>query len=178
MPGPSFELREAGPGDRSLLEHALRDCLYWQPGVVQPAFERLADDDDFQSWLADWGRPGDTAVIGEALGQPAGAGLYRLFRPRERIAGFFDSRVPVLMLSVRSDCRGVGHGERILDDLVTRALDSGAPGLSASVSAVNPALQWFERRGFIQVAESRGAWTLMLDAPVARVKRRSQQPRP
>lgn len=177
MPGPSFELRDAQKGDQPLLEYALRDCLYWQPGIVQPALSQLADGDEFRSWLADWGRPGDAAVIGEVVGEAAGAGLYRLFRPRERIDGFFDARVPVLMLSVRSDRRGVGHGQQILDGLVTRALESGAPGLSASVSADNPALQWLERRGFIQVAESRGAWTMMLDAPVARVKRRSQQPR-
>lgn len=177
MPGPSFELRDARPGDLPLLEHALRDCLHWEPGIAQPPLDGLAHSDEFQRWLADWGRPGDAAMIGEVSGAPAGAGLYRLFRPRDRVDGFFDARVPVLAMSVRCDCRGVGHGQRILDGLVLRALESGAPGLSTSVSAANPALQWLERRGFIQVAESRGTWTMMLDAAIARVKRRSQQPR-
>jgi GNAT superfamily N-acetyltransferase len=177
VPGPSFELRDARPSDLPGLEHALRDHLYWEPGTPQPPLERLAQEEDFQRWLADWGRPGDSAVVGEVAGALAGAGFYRLFRPRERIDGFFDARVPVLVLSVRSDCRGLGHGQRILDGLIDRALESGAPGLSTSVSAANPALQWLERRGFIQVAEVRGAWTMMLDAPLARVKRRSQLPR-
>jgi ribosomal protein S18 acetylase RimI-like enzyme len=177
VPGPSIELRDAIASDAPFLARMLRDCLYWRAGDDAPSLEQLQADEDFQRHWQEWGRPGDTALIATAAGDSVGAGWYRLWRPRDRMAGFFDARVPVLSLAVRTEFRGSGYGQRLLDALIDRALDSGVPGLSVSVSGDNPALQWFERRDFMQVAQVRDAWTMMLDAPLARVKRRSHSGR-
>lgn len=162
-------IRDATASDLPFIEGMLFECLHWEE---PPARARPGADPEIARLLADWGRPGDVALIAERGGVPLGAAWYRSWSNAERGRGFFNARVPELTQAVVRESRGLGIGRALLEALVDRALASQAPGLSLSVDPRSPALQLYERSGFLKVEEVGGAWTMVLDAPLARLARR------
>ena len=127
-------MREAGfpPERRPPLDEALR-----APHVAQ--------------WLDAWGRPGDLAVVAVADdGSPLGAALCRRFGPWNY--GFVDEATPVVAIAVVEHRRNRGIGTSLLGALADAARAAGAPALSLSVGATNPALRLYQRTGYLRVA--------------------------
>jgi GNAT superfamily N-acetyltransferase len=92
---------------------------------VDPAKERLPAEfvlahPQLTIFHAGWGRPGDTCLVAEVDGQPAGVVWYRLFTEAEHGQGFVDEATPELAISVADGQRGNGIGTTLMntnDDL-------------------------------------------------------------
>jgi ribosomal protein S18 acetylase RimI-like enzyme len=165
-------IRDATERDLPFIESMLFQCLHWEEALEPPARAQLRTSPEIERLLAGWGRAGDVALVAERSGSPLGAAWYRFWSNAERGRGFFNARVPELTQAVLPAHRRQGVGRALLAALVDRVLASEAPGLSLSVDPRNPALELYERTGFLKVEEVGGAWTMVLDAPLARLVRR------
>lgn len=155
-------LRPATARDLPWLRAMLLEAAFWRPGPRPPPDRALARP-DLARWVEGWGRPGDTGVVAELDGEPAGAAWYRLWTSEHHAYGFVDSETPELAIGVRADARGRGVGTALLTGLAARARSQGHPRLSLSVERENPALRLYRRLGFRRVDTAGGALTLVLE---------------
>lgn len=104
-------------------------------------------------YVADWGRPGDLALLAHAPdGAFAGAVWLRLHTLAERaIAEFVDEYTPELGLAVLPGGRGQGVGSRLLERAIACA-QGRYRAIVLSVRDDNPARRLYERFGFVAVA--------------------------
>lgn len=172
MSAQQLVIRDATRHDLPFIERMVLECTHWEGGLGEPPSAELRVSPELAERIAGWGRRGDSALIAEQDGVSIGAAWYRFWGNAERGQGFFNARVPVLMQAVVPAHRRRGVGRRLLDGLIDLALASQLPALSLSVDPRNPALQLYVRSGFMKVDEARGAWTMVLDAPLARLTRR------
>jgi len=132
----------------------LRHAYYWRwtdPELADLPLARYAEG---------WGRPGDFALVAIEGFQPVGAAWYRLFTAQEHGFGFVDDVTPELTIAVVPSRRGHGYGSELLAALLEHAREEGFAGMSLSVEPDNPALELYERRGFVRVGERGGAWVM------------------
>src|SRR4051794_2176828 len=113
-----FSIREAGAGDSLALTEALVEAANWNPDRARPRVAVLADPVR-RRYISGWQRPGDAGFIAtDELGEPIGAGWYRLFSADRPGLGFVGNRVPELILGVRPVWRAQGVGRTLLRSLV------------------------------------------------------------
>ena len=113
---------------------------------------------------AEWGRPGDTAVVAvDDQGQPIGAAWYRLFSPNESGYGFVNSSIPELSMAVVDEHRGRGIGRALLKALIGAAASEGFTALSLSVEQDNRAIALYESVGFNRFRLADNAWIMQVD---------------
>jgi ribosomal protein S18 acetylase RimI-like enzyme len=143
----------------------LREMLAWAAGWRHAELdERLLLEPANALYVEEWGRPGDTGAIAESDdAEPVGAAWYRYFGENQHGYGFISPEIPELSVGVAPEHRGRGVGTALLEALVERAQQEGAPALSLSVEEDNPALRLYERLGFRRVARSGDALTLRRD---------------
>jgi ribosomal protein S18 acetylase RimI-like enzyme len=156
------QLRAGDAGDLPFLEGMLYEAFLWDAAAERPALATLREDPEFAKQLADWGRPGDRAVIAEEGGSPVGAAWFRLWTPEHHSYGFVDVRTPELGIAVSGERRSRGLGGLLLAALVDVARADGFPALSLSVAPANRARRLYESSGFQKVAESGTSFTLRL----------------
>lgn len=148
-PPPGVSLRAASVDDLPFLGLMMREAGF-PPGRRPPLDEALRAPHVAQ-WLDGWMRTGDLGVIALASdGAPLGAAWCRRFDAWNY--GYVDDVTPVLAIAVDEPHRNRGLGAALLSGLAAAARAAGAPALSLSVSATNPALRLYERVGFQRVA--------------------------
>jgi GNAT superfamily N-acetyltransferase len=139
----------------------LYEAIHVEPGESKPPREGL-EAGFLAHYLADWGRPGDRALIAVADGRPVGAGWYRLMPAADPGYGYVAEDIPELSLAVLPGFRGAGVGTALLNGLVEQARQNGYRGISLSVDPRNAALRLYERSGFQYVkADDGGSWTML-----------------
>jgi ribosomal protein S18 acetylase RimI-like enzyme len=143
----------------------LREMLAWAAGWRHAELnEGLLLNPTIALYLEEWGRPGDAGAIAESENaKPLGAAWYRQFAKNQHGYGFISPEIPELSVGVAPEHRGRGIGTALLEALVERAQQEGAPALSLSVEEDNPALRLYERLGFRRVARTGNALTLRRD---------------
>lgn len=134
---------------RSLLAHA-----------YSPHANALATDVRVSSYIDNWGRAGDGALVAMDDGHSVGAGWYRLFTEAAHGYGFVDEQTPELTVVVVPSRQGEGIGEKLLAALVARAVEEGHPGLSASVEKGRPEQAILLGQGFRGLAEHGATLTM------------------
>jgi GNAT superfamily N-acetyltransferase len=134
----------------------LHHAYYWRegPGAAEPVAR----------YVANWGRPGDAAVIAIEDYRRVGAAWYRLFAADDRGFGFVDADTPEVSIAVVPSMRGRGVGSRLLEALLKRARAEGFHALSLSVERDNPSRKLYERHGFRPVREEGD--TVVMRAPL------------
>lgn len=158
-------LRTVTQGDHDFLWTMLHASIYVPPGA--PAVPRsILRDPAVARYLAEWGRPGDHALVATCEERPVGAAWYRLFPADEPGYGFVAEDVPELSIALAASARGQGIGTALLQALIAHARTEGYRALSLSVQAQNWATHLYERLGFTETSREGCACIMML--PLAR----------
>ncbi len=141
---PVVIVRGGGPQDVRFMRDMLRHAY---------ASASLVDDLPVSRYVDRWGRRGDTAVIGLEDATRVGAAWFRLYSDREAGYGFVDDQTPELTVAVVPSRRHHGYGSALLTELLKRARAAGHHAISLSVEPGNPAIQLYERHGFVGIGE-------------------------
>jgi len=158
------QIREATPHDLPFLEAMLYEAFFWDAGAERPTLLEMRTRPEFAQLLADWGRPGDVALLVHAAGAAAGAAWFRSWTPALHSYGFVDAQTPELGVAVARAFRGRGLGRALLRALIGSALEHGYQRLSLSVAPANPARALYESEGFRKVGEVGTSWTMLREA--------------
>jgi ribosomal protein S18 acetylase RimI-like enzyme len=104
---------------------------------------------DLLRYVKDWGRSGDIGFV--AMDNiPIGAAWLRLFSSEDRGFGYIDEGIPELAIAVLPEYRGKGIGTKLLTQIIEGAKDL-YPIISLSVRDNNPAIDLYQRLGFVNV---------------------------
>lgn len=157
------QIRPANASDLGFLEDMLYEAATWR----DPHDDRdtVMGNPHVASYLSDWGRPGDTALVAtDELGSRVGAAWFRFFSAEEPGYGFLDETIPGIAIAVEQSFRGRGVGIALMAALISAARDQTIHALSLSVETDNaPAVRLYEHYGFRRVSEREGALTMRLD---------------
>lgn len=153
-------LRQAQPDDEPFLWDMLALAVYTGPGQEVWSVEAVQRDAELRRYVERWGRDEDFGVIAVAGGVSVGAAWARLFSSNEPGYGYVDDATPELTIAVLPGFRGKGVGSRLLQGLLDAA-EASYPAISLSVAKTNPARRLYRRFGFIVVAETATAVTMV-----------------
>ena len=150
--------------DPGFLARMLYEAVYWDPDMARKPFDTFLDDPVLARYVADWGRPGDDALIARSLDErPAGAAWLRRFDPGQPGYAYVDASTPELSIAVDREHRGRGAGSLLLAGLLGRARGRDVQRVSLSVANENPARSMYERFGFTKIGETATTWTMLID---------------
>ncbi|MDZ5713323.1 GNAT family N-acetyltransferase [Jeotgalibacillus haloalkalitolerans] len=129
----------------------------------KPSKEVLLSSDEMRKYHEDWGRPGDEVLVAEENGELTGAIWYRQFTKEHPGYGFAGSDVPEIGMAVRADKRGKGVGRKLLEEVVSHAMNQGYDSLSLSVDPYNhQAVKLYKDFGFEKVGTSGTSITMQV----------------
>lgn len=159
---PLARLRHAASSDLPFLSQMLFEAFFWRPTQPRPDFSEFAHTNpEYQKLLADWGRPGDTALIAEIYNRPVGAAWYRYWSDAVHSYGYVNAETPELGIGVKRRWRRQGIGRALLRALLSEAARQGVRQISLSVEPDNPARRLYESEGFDLISQAGGAWTMV-----------------
>jgi [ribosomal protein S18]-alanine N-acetyltransferase len=157
-------IRRCRSDDAQFLREMLFEATYWRPGKARPPLEEGLAHPELAKVFADWGRPGDLAMVAtDGLGARIGAAWMRVWSSDDHTAGFVDSLTPELGIGVRREFRRHGVGTALLLALLGRAREDGMPRVSLSVEIENVARLLYERFGFKLHSVNQGVATLVVE---------------
>ena len=157
-------IRPTGLDDIPFLEQMLLEAFFWRPDQPRPDIQAFTNSSlEFQKLLRDWGRPGDSAVIAEANGQPVGAAWFRFWTDQEHSYGYVNPKTPEIGIAVHPDWRSQGLGRAILKALLEAAQRQGVEQISLSVEPEKYARKLYESEGFVKVDQVDGSWTMLFN---------------
>ena len=134
-----------------------------QPGAT---VESIRADPDLGRYLDDWGRRGDLGLIATDHERPVAAAWLRLFAAHEtQLVTYVTAEVPELAIAVEPDRTGQGVGSFLLRRLMGEADAAGIPAVVLSARANNPAIQLYQRFGFVEtdrIVNRIGTWSVKL----------------
>jgi len=145
-----LRIRELEPADADFLGAMLYAAVYWDPANERLPPEFVLAHPKLTIFHTGWGRPGDTGLVAEVDGEPAGVVWYRLFTEAEHGEGFVDEATPELAISVADGHRGKGIGGSLMAAIAERARTDGLKRLSLSVDDDNPAKRLYARLGYAE----------------------------
>ena len=157
-----LRIRELEPADADFLGAMLYEAIYWDPAKERLPAEFVLAHAAVTIFHAGWGRPGDTGLVAEVDGEPAGVVWYRLFTEAEHGGGFVDEATPELAISVADGQRGKGIGGDLMAAIAERARADGLERLSLSVDDDNPAKRLYARLGYAEHEPGDGLGRMIL----------------
>lgn len=158
-----MQIRSGNLRDLPFIKKMLFEAFFWDPTNPRPVMDDFFRSLEIGKLLANWGCPGDRAVIAEIDQNPVGAAWFRLWTESDHSYGFVHPDMPELGMSVMEEYRSRGIGRRMLRKIIKIARDDGYPGLSLSVDPANFARKLYESEGFVKVGESGTSWTYKLE---------------
>ena len=145
----NLTFRVAAASDEDVLREMLYLAVFVAPGTPPPPPSIIAQP-EVARYVRGWGRPGDDGVIAALpTGEPIGAAWLRLWSVDDHGYGFVGAQTPELSMAVRSEFRGQGIGTLLLQRILDRG-DRIHESVSLSVSLQNPAVQLYEKFGFVK----------------------------
>jgi ribosomal protein S18 acetylase RimI-like enzyme len=109
---------------------------------------------DLFKYVKDWGRNGDLGfvAIDSNLSNESyiGAAWLRLFSTENRGFGYINDDIPELAIAVLPEYQGQGIGTKLLGQIIDVA-GSLYPAISLSVRDNNPAIDLYQRLGFVKI---------------------------
>jgi len=135
-----------------MLYHAL-----FVPEGSPPFPKGIVNEPDIAKYVLGWGQPGDMgfAATDKTSPLPVGVVWIRLFDSHNPGYGYVGEGIPELSIAILPGYRNRGFGTQLLNHMLVKAAEQ-YPGLSLSVTSVNPAKRLYERLGF-QVVNMNGA---------------------
>ena len=140
----------------------LFEAAFWYPDQPRPGVEEGLARPDLAHLLADWGRPGDTAVIAYDGATDLGAAWFRSWSDEEHSYGYVAATIPELAIGVVGAHRRRGVGRALLRALRQRAVQQDIRALSLSVEEANPAVRLYLSEGYERVSTVENSWTMVL----------------
>jgi GNAT superfamily N-acetyltransferase len=156
-------IRELRSDELGFLKEMLYAALAWRPGVALPPIEWVLAHPQVSVFHADWGRPGDVALVAEEGGHLVGLVWYRLFSEDSHGEGFIDAETPELAIAVADGHRGRGIGRRLMEAAGERARADRIARLSLSVDEGNPARHLYTALGYVEFVADDGLGRMVLD---------------
>lgn len=157
-----FSIRSGTPSDAPFLEQMLRLAGNWSDDPTLDIDAMMARP-MVATVVADWGRPGDTAVIAEVEGRPVAAAWYRYYTVDNHSYGFVNEETPEVAIAVEKAYRGNGIGTALLEKLIAEAKPD-VKALSLSVDANNHAARIYRKLGFVNIGDDNDDhWTMVLE---------------
>jgi ribosomal protein S18 acetylase RimI-like enzyme len=147
-------IRRGSHADVTFMRSMLAHAYHWRVA----GFE---DDIPLSRYTENWGRSGDLALIAMEGGHSIGAAWLRRFSAASPGYGFVDERTPELTIAVVPSRRRHGVGQELLDALLEKAKADGHAAVSLSVEQDSPAVAFYRRNGFEDVAEGHNALTMV-----------------
>jgi GNAT superfamily N-acetyltransferase len=160
--GEPFTIRRASGGDLPFLTDMLIEAVNWHPQRKTDRSQILATP-ELAHYISGWPRPGDLGVVAEAASVPIGAAWLRFFPAEDPGYGFIGPDVPELTLGVVASWRGQGVGRSLLRAVEADARAAGIRRISLSVQRANRARSLYLAEGFVVVASTRDADTMVQD---------------
>ncbi len=146
----------------------LREMLYeaiFIPEGSPPLPKSIVEEPALRKYFADWGKPGDIAVIAEYKGQLIGAIWSRLYPETDKGFGFIDKHTPELSIAVRPEYRDRGIGTSLFKKYLSEAGKQGFREVSLSVDKRNRSVSLYRRMGFEIVREPEADYTMRKHLP-------------
>lgn len=157
-----YKIRPGSSDDLPFLRAMLYEAAFWRPGEDRPGIDEAFANPELAKILMDWGaRDGDTAVVAEDEGKPAGAAFYRFWTEDDHSYGFVAEDIPELGIAVWESHRRRGIGRALLTALLTQAAAKGVSKVSLSVERDNPARHLYESLGFTTAGTVDNAFTMV-----------------
>jgi ribosomal protein S18 acetylase RimI-like enzyme len=100
-----------------------------------------------------WGRIGDTGFIAEEGDYLVGASWIRLWNETNKGFGYIDDNTPELVVATIPSARNRGIGTMLINILI-EDIKVSYPAISLSVRENNPAVNLYEKLGFIKIIGS------------------------
>ncbi len=157
----AYSVRVATGADLPAIQAALACAVDWRGEGGWAAPVAFIESLGLAYLLADWGRPGDAAVVALVGDLAVGAAWYRQWNESLPSYGYVDDATPELGLGVDPGYRGQGIGTALLTALLALAVELGVPSLSLSVDRDNPAAGLYRILGFEHYAELDSASTML-----------------
>lgn len=142
------KIRPVEHQDYPLLKEFLYQAIFVPEGVELPAREIIHMPEIF-IYIDGFGGKDDFGVVAEADGQVVGAAWTRIIPA----FGHLDAETPELAISVLPGWRSRGIGGRMMKQLFEILTDNGYRKTSLSVQKENPAVQFYQRLGYLIVDE-------------------------
>lgn len=158
--GVEFTVRTSAKADLPAIGMALAYALDWRGEGGWESPVALIEWSGHSYLLADWGRPGDAAVIAEIGGRAVGAAWYRFWTDSLHSYGYIDAATPEIGVGVDPGCRRHGIGTALMTALFALAMERDVPALSLSVERDNPAVRLYRQLGFEHIGDVDNAWTM------------------
>jgi ribosomal protein S18 acetylase RimI-like enzyme len=123
----------------------------------ESSVDTVRSNPDLFRYVQDWGRSGDLGFVvidSKSVDECCiGAAWLRLFASNDRGFGYIEDGIPELAIAVLPEDRGKGIGTKLLTQIieVSRGI---FPAISLSVRAHSPAIDLYERVGFVKVNAS------------------------
>jgi GNAT superfamily N-acetyltransferase len=116
----------------------------------ESSIDIVRENPDLSRYVRGWGRIGDLGFVAIANNQPIGAAWLRLFSDNDRGFGYIDEGIPELAIAVLPAYRDRGIGTKLLMQTIEFTKNI-CPAISLSVRADNPAINLYQRAGFVKV---------------------------
>lgn len=136
-----------GPSTSQLLEPFLLQCINWSG--TSTSFDEL--DQQARSYVDDWGKEGDHALIAWDGDKAVGA-VWARFLPNGY--GYIADDIPELGVAVIPEYQGRGIATKLISKLHSKLYDEGIESVCLSVNHGNPAAALFAQLGYITAGES------------------------
>jgi len=137
------------------LQKMLYEAVFWRKSDNVPSFEDGLEYPGVKNALKEWSkREGDLAVLATVDLVPVGAAWIRYWTKDNNIRGYYDDRVPVLVIGVHETYRRMGVGSKLIFKLCDKAVNKNIQKISLCVSKDNHALRLYRKTGFKVISET------------------------
>jgi ribosomal-protein-alanine N-acetyltransferase len=155
-----IEIREIKPDEYYFLEEMLNEAVFIED-PERKALVLIEIRPDLLKYFENFGRTGDIGLVAVEDGRLIGAIWSRLFDKESGSYGFVDPETPELGMAVVPDRRSRGVGSILIRELFKELRKTGFNTVSLSVNKTNPALNLYNRSGFIIFSEDENAFTML-----------------
>ncbi|MBD1383323.1 GNAT family N-acetyltransferase [Metabacillus arenae] len=157
----NYKIRPGTEQDINFLWEMLYQAIFVPEGEERPSREVL-NDTKIKMYLDGWGKEGDIAFIAaDSSENSVGAIWMRQFNDTTKTYGYIDQNTPVISgLAVLPQYRGQGIGTLLMNRLINKARDAGYLSLSLSVDPANPAMNLYEKKGFVKAGIAGTSWDM------------------
>lgn len=152
-----YIIREIQSAEYYLLEDFLYEAIYIPEGMSAPP-KSIIKKPELQVYINGFGtEKDDTGLVAEADGRITGAVWARVMNDY----GHIDDETPSLAISLLKDCRGLGIGTALLEEMLLKLKQRGYMQTSLAVQKANYAVRMYQKAGFLIVGESEDEYKMV-----------------
>jgi len=144
-----ISIKEITEAEYPLLEDFIYTAIYVPPGEELPPRDVIFDPEIYIYVDGFGSKLGDCGVVAEADGRIIGAAWTRIIPAY----GHLDDDTPELAISVLPEFRGQNIGTQMMSQLFSLLRKRGYKRTSLSVQKDNPAVQFYQRLGYVITGE-------------------------